>query len=68
MLTLGELESNGIKRNLSSEVKVARLFLQGFSLRIKANATKHWTGWFLFNNKINRVTKSLGNFIFRNQQ
>lgn len=44
MLTLGDLESNGIKRNLSTEIKDARLFLQGFSLRIKVNATTHWTG------------------------
>ncbi|XP_037024841.1 prominin-1-A [Bradysia coprophila] len=42
MLTLGELESNGVKRNLSMEIKHARQFFQGFSMRIKVNATKHW--------------------------
>lgn len=44
MLSLGELEINGFKRNLTSEIKDARLFFQGFSLRIKDNATKQWTG------------------------
>lgn len=44
MLTLGEIESDGAKRNLSSEIKYARQFFQGFSMRIKVNATEHWNG------------------------
>ncbi|KAJ6647515.1 Prominin-1 [Pseudolycoriella hygida] len=43
MLTLGELDSNEIKMNLSSEIKNTRLILQGFSTRIKVNASKQWT-------------------------
>lgn len=44
MLTLGEQDVEGVTRNLSNELYIAKETLRGLSTEIKTNAISQWAG------------------------
>lgn len=44
MLTLGEQDVEGVTRNLSNELSIAKETLRGLSAEIKTNAISQWAG------------------------
>lgn len=44
MLTLGEQDVEGVTRNLTNELYIAKETLRGLSTEIKINAVKQWAG------------------------
>lgn len=44
MLTLGEQDVEGVTRNLSNELSIAKETFRGLSAEIKTNAISQWAG------------------------